>query len=227
MMSVHQRTKDYFSILWGYSTSGNALSKILMICSQRCHHFICNNYYKFVFLVCLLLSRRISVENIELEFSSLYVRIKSLEEKVQGDEELLQQLEPFLQVKQQQLCNTLHTESSGAADSMAADNYFDKIRLLKEGICVFDVLSQSSAQTLQDLKRRRLDLRKEGNSLIDFFCEDKDTFKLDECFRIFQDFCIKFNKAVKVSLNKRIILPFYLKFWQAVILCSCCYKLLQ
>lgn len=45
-------------------------------------------------------SRRISVENIEVEFSSLYVRSKSLEEKVQGDEELLQQLEPFLQVKQ-------------------------------------------------------------------------------------------------------------------------------
>lgn len=61
-------------------------------------------------------------------------------------------------------------------------------------------MSQSAARTLQDLKRRRLDLRKEGNALIDFFCEDKDTFKLDECFRIFQDFCIKFKKAVKVSL---------------------------
>lgn len=51
---------------------------------------------------------------------------------------------------------------------------------------------------LQDLKRRRMDLRREGSALIDFFCEDKDTFKLDECFRIFQDFCIKFKKAVKV-----------------------------
>lgn len=61
------------------------------------------------------------------------------------------------------------------------------------------LLSQSSTQTLQELKRRRLELRKEGNALIDFFCEDKDTFKLDECFRIFQDFCIKFNKAVKVG----------------------------
>lgn len=38
------------------------------------------------------------MENIELEFSSLYVRIKSLEEKVQTDETLQQQLEPFLQV---------------------------------------------------------------------------------------------------------------------------------
>ncbi|XP_040892258.1 FH2 domain-containing protein 1 [Toxotes jaculatrix] len=102
---------------------------------------------------------RISVENIELEFSSLYVRIKSLEEKVQGDQELLQQLEPFL---------------------------------------------QSSARTLQDLKRRRLDLRKEGNTLIDFFCEDKDTFKLDECFRIFQDFCFKFKKAVKDNMDREL-----------------------
>ncbi|XP_014897458.1 FH2 domain-containing protein 1 [Poecilia latipinna] len=42
---------------------------------------------------------RISVENIELEFSSLYVRIKSLEEKIQGEEQLQLQLEPFLQVK--------------------------------------------------------------------------------------------------------------------------------
>ncbi|XP_041642121.1 FH2 domain-containing protein 1 [Cheilinus undulatus] len=102
---------------------------------------------------------RVSVENIEVEFSSLYVRIKSLEEKIQGDEELLQQLEPFL---------------------------------------------QSSAQRLQDLKRRRLDLRKEGNALIDFFCEDKDTFKLDECFRIFQDFCLKFKKAVKDNMDREL-----------------------
>lgn len=50
-----------------------------------------------VFFPC---SCRISVESIEEEFSSLYVRIKSLEEKVQGDQELLQQLEPFLQVKE-------------------------------------------------------------------------------------------------------------------------------
>uniref|UniRef100_A0A7N8YPG0 FH2 domain containing 1 n=1 Tax=Mastacembelus armatus TaxID=205130 RepID=A0A7N8YPG0_9TELE len=95
---------------------------------------------------------RISVENIEVEFSSLYVRIKSLEEKIQGDQELLQQLEPFL----------------------------------------------------QDLKRRRLDLRKEGNAVIDFFCEDKDTFKLDECFRIFQDFCLKFKKAVKDNVDREL-----------------------
>lgn len=58
-----------------------------------------------------MFSCRISVENIELEFSSLYVRIKSMEEKIQEDQELLQQFEPFLQVKQQQqLYAQMHLE---------------------------------------------------------------------------------------------------------------------
>lgn len=102
---------------------------------------------------------RISVENIEAEFSSLYVKTRSLEQKIQDDDELRKQLDPFL---------------------------------------------QSATQALQDLKRRRLDLRKEGNALIDFFCEDKDTVILDECFRIFQDFCLKFKKAVKDNLDREL-----------------------
>lgn len=61
---------------------------------------------------------------------------------------------------------------------------------------------------LQDLKRRRMDLRREGSALIDFFCEDKDTFKLDECFRIFHDFCIKFKKAVKVQKDAHFFVLF-------------------
>ncbi|XP_055061324.2 FH2 domain-containing protein 1 [Misgurnus anguillicaudatus] len=102
---------------------------------------------------------RISVENIEGEFSSLYVKTRSLEEKIQDDKELQKQLDSFL---------------------------------------------QSSTQALQDLKRRRMDMRKEGNAVIDFFCEDKETFQLDECFRIFQDFCLKFNKAVKDNQEREL-----------------------
>ncbi|KAI1887438.1 hypothetical protein AGOR_G00190300 [Albula goreensis] len=102
---------------------------------------------------------RISVENIESEFQSLYVRTRALEEKIQKDAELLQQLDQFL---------------------------------------------QSCTRMLQDLKKRRLDLRKEGNTLIDFFCEDKDAFKLDDCFRIFQDFCLKFKKAVKDNREREL-----------------------
>ncbi|KAI7790538.1 FH2 domain-containing protein 1 [Triplophysa rosa] len=110
-------------------------------------------------LTCVQSAARISVENIEAEFSSLYVKTRSLEQKIQHDNELQKQLDPFL---------------------------------------------QSATQALQDLKRRRLDLRKEGNALIDFFCEDKDTFILDECFRIFQDFCLKFKKAVKDNLDREL-----------------------
>ncbi|KAG7458793.1 hypothetical protein MATL_G00224420 [Megalops atlanticus] len=102
---------------------------------------------------------RISVENIEAEFQSLYVRTKSLEEKIQKDSELLQQLDQFL---------------------------------------------QNATRMLHDLKKRRLELRKEGSTLIDFFCEDKDAFKLDDCFRIFQDFCLKFQKAVKDNLEREL-----------------------
>lgn len=59
-----------------------------------------------------MFSCRISVENIELEFSSLYVRIKSLEEKVREDQELQQQLESFLQVKKQNLGSWISDLSS-------------------------------------------------------------------------------------------------------------------
>lgn len=106
-------------------------------------NYVCNNclvtHFPHLNFSFVIFSCRISVENIEMEFSSLYVRIKSLEEKVQGDQELLQQLEPFLQVKQQQqLCNTLYTQThiqkvgsrtlyiSGAADSSATDNDIHK-----------------------------------------------------------------------------------------------------
>ncbi|KAG7461679.1 hypothetical protein MATL_G00193730 [Megalops atlanticus] len=102
---------------------------------------------------------RVSVENIEAEFQSLYGRTRSLGEKIQKDADLQQQLDHFL---------------------------------------------QDWARALQDLKKRRLDLRQEGNALIDFFCEDKDTFKLDDCFRIFQDFCLKFKKAVQDNLEREM-----------------------
>ncbi|KAJ8367489.1 hypothetical protein AAFF_G00317400 [Aldrovandia affinis] len=123
---------------------------------------------------------RISVENIEAEFESLYVRTRMLEEKIQRDAELLQQLDLFLQVRLGDL---------GGRRSIG---------------CVSVDRRWSSTRMLQDLKKRRLDLRKEGNALIDFFCEDKDTFKLDDCFRIFQDFCLKFKKAVKDNVERKL-----------------------
>lgn len=51
-----------------------------------------------------------------------------------------------------------------------------------------------------ELEHWKQELQEEAHTLIDFFCEDKETMKLDECLQIFRDFCIKFNKAVKVRL---------------------------
>uniref|UniRef100_K7GEJ3 FH2 domain containing 1 n=2 Tax=Pelodiscus sinensis TaxID=13735 RepID=K7GEJ3_PELSI len=55
---------------------------------------------------------------------------------------------------------------------------------------------------LKELEYWKRELRGQGNTLIDFFCEDKETMKLEECFQIFRDFCMKFNKAVKENRER-------------------------
>lgn len=55
-------------------------------------------------------------------------------------------------------------------------------------------------EKLTELEHWQQELQDEAHTLIDFFCEDKETMKLDECLQIFRDFCVKFNKAVKVRL---------------------------
>ncbi|KAM9579297.1 FH2 domain-containing protein 1 isoform 1-T3 [Guaruba guarouba] len=63
---------------------------------------------------------------------------------------------------------------------------------------------QFAVRHLKELEHQKQELQKEGNALIDFFCEDKETMKLDECFQIFRDFCIRFNKAVKENREREI-----------------------
>ncbi|KAE8744643.1 hypothetical protein FOCC_FOCC008772, partial [Frankliniella occidentalis] len=41
-------------------------------------------------------------------------------------------------------------------------------------------------------------------SLAEFFCEDSTSFKLEECLRIFQGFCVKFRQAVVENERRRI-----------------------
>uniref|UniRef100_A0A803Y416 FH2 domain containing 1 n=1 Tax=Meleagris gallopavo TaxID=9103 RepID=A0A803Y416_MELGA len=63
---------------------------------------------------------------------------------------------------------------------------------------------QFAVRHLKELEHQKQELEKEGNALIDFFCEDKETMKLDECFQIFRDFCLRFNKAVKENREREI-----------------------
>lgn len=60
------------------------------------------------------------------------------------------------------------------------------------------VCPQFAVEKLSELEHWKRELQDEAHTLIDFFCEDKETMKLDECLQIFRDFCTKFSKAVKV-----------------------------
>lgn len=40
--------------------------------------------------------------------------------------------------------------------------------------------------------------------LAEFFCEDPATFKLEECFKVFQCFCEKFKQAVAENERRRV-----------------------
>ncbi|KAM6147917.1 FH2 domain-containing protein 1 [Erethizon dorsatum] len=63
---------------------------------------------------------------------------------------------------------------------------------------------QFATAKLVDLEQWKEKLQREAHTLIDFFCEDKETMTLDECFQIFRDFCTKFNKAVKDNQEREV-----------------------
>ncbi|XP_077878152.1 FH2 domain-containing protein 1 isoform X2 [Ictidomys tridecemlineatus] len=63
---------------------------------------------------------------------------------------------------------------------------------------------QFALEKLTELEYWKQELQGEAHTLIDFFCEDKETMKLDECFQIFRDFCTRFNKAVKDNQDREV-----------------------
>ncbi|XP_016108220.1 formin-J isoform X1 [Sinocyclocheilus grahami] len=100
---------------------------------------------------------RVCVNSINDEFHTLTRRVHQLQQTIHSDDELLTQLQSFL---------------------------------------------QSAAAALEDLRISIDEVQREGDALIDFFCEDRGVFKLDECFRIFQNFCSKFKKAVQENAER-------------------------
>ncbi|XP_036097239.1 FH2 domain-containing protein 1 isoform X2 [Molossus molossus] len=88
---------------------------------------------------------------------------------------------------------------------------FVRTRSVKENIRRDDELCQQMEDFLQfalekltELEHWKRELQEEAHALIDFFCEDKETMKLDECLQIFRDFCTKFSKAVKDNHNREV-----------------------
>lgn len=50
---------------------------------------------------------------------------------------------------------------------------------------------------MREMERLRLELAL-------FFCEDPQTFKLEDCFKIFHNFCISFAKAIEENNERKI-----------------------
>ncbi|NXI92826.1 FHDC1 protein, partial [Psophia crepitans] len=88
--------------------------------------------------------------------------------------------------------------------SFKATSVKDSIRRDPKLFHQMESFLQFAVRHLKELEHQKRELQKEGNALIDFFCEDKETMKLDECFQIFRDFCIRFNKAVKENREREI-----------------------
>lgn len=53
------------------------------------------------------------------------------------------------------------------------------------------------------LKRDMEELEEVRRSLAEFFCEDANSFKLEECFRVFQQFCQRFKQAIAENERRR------------------------
>lgn len=60
-------------------------------------------------------------------------------------------------------------------------------------------------QTVNTLQNSIKDIDNMRLELAEFFCEDPDTFKLDECFKIFQNFCNKFKEAIKENKRRQLL----------------------
>lgn len=59
-------------------------------------------------------------------------------------------------------------------------------------------------QVMTQLKRNMEDLEGVRRTLAEFFCEDINTFKIEECFKILHQFCLKFNQAIAENERRRI-----------------------
>lgn len=63
---------------------------------------------------------------------------------------------------------------------------------------------QYAEREVANLQQSMLELEQMKNKLNEFFCEDINSFKLEECFRIFHGFFCKFRQAVAENERRRI-----------------------
>lgn len=59
-------------------------------------------------------------------------------------------------------------------------------------------------QEVAALQKDMEELENVRKSLAEFFCEDPNTFKLEDCFKIIHGFCIKFKQAVAENERRKL-----------------------
>uniref|UniRef100_A0A146M1M5 FH2 domain-containing protein 1 n=2 Tax=Lygus hesperus TaxID=30085 RepID=A0A146M1M5_LYGHE len=72
---------------------------------------------------------------------------------------------------------------------------------IKEQMASFLKIAVQDVATLQKDMEELESVRK---SLAEFFCEDPNAFKLEECFKVFHGFCMKFKQAVMENEKRRL-----------------------
>lgn len=63
---------------------------------------------------------------------------------------------------------------------------------------------QAAENKVQMLQRGMKEVEAVRQQLAEFFCEDPNSFKMEECFKIFQTFCEKFKQAVNENERRRL-----------------------
>ncbi|EHH26245.1 hypothetical protein EGK_16163 [Macaca mulatta] len=159
-------------------------------------------------------SLRIEAMVLKKEFlpscSSLYTDITVLRTAIKG--KLLKPEDPqFLHLMVRVVVTYPKTRLSLENTEAELHLLFVRTKSLKENIQRDGELCQQmedflqfAVEKLRELECWKQELQDEAHTLIDFFCEDKKTMKLDECFQIFRDFCTRFNKAVKDNHDREV-----------------------
>ncbi|GLV43915.1 formin 3 [Carabus blaptoides fortunei] len=72
---------------------------------------------------------------------------------------------------------------------------------IKTQMIDFLLMAERDVSGLQHSMRA---LERTRTRLAEFFCEDSATFKLEECFRVFHGFCVRFRQAVSENARRRL-----------------------
>lgn len=86
--------------------------------------------------------------------------------------------------------------------------YMNKL-IVYANVCI---CMQVTEERLKEAEDEVEGMKISSRALVDFFCEDDSTFKLEEACRVFDSFCQRFQKAVKVrSTNEINFIPYHVK----------------